>query len=250
MLTAAIAGLAAVARLGFRCSRDAGEVGSIVSATDGAAIFGLLRDSSLRPRIARTLEGEAGVNDPIAVLLVVGLIDWIELPDYGLGDMTAPVPRELGIGLAVGIGCRMDRVQGAPCVARRRVRLRDRNDRATAVAFARQQPAAPAFSPSTSRVSSSAPSRSPRSPAVTLFHQGLAQVSQVAMFVVLGLLVFPSQLGDVALEGTLLALVLMLVARPAATFLATLPFGSRFASNPFWPGGSAARSRSSSPPFR
>jgi NhaP-type Na+/H+ and K+/H+ antiporter len=57
--------------------------------------------------------------------------------------------------------------------------------------------------------------------AVTVFHQGLALVAQVTMFVVLGLLVFPSQLGDVALEGTILALVLVLVARPAATFLTT-----------------------------
>ena len=41
------------------------------------------------------------------------------------------------------------------------------------------------------------------------------------MFVVLGLLVFPSQLGDVALEGTVLALVLVFVARPIATFVST-----------------------------
>jgi hypothetical protein len=61
----------------------------------------------------------------------------------------------------------------------------------------------------------------PAKRAVTLFHQGLAQVSQVMMFVVLGLLVFPSQLGDVAVEGTLLALVLLFFARPIAAFAAT-----------------------------
>ena len=43
----------------------------------------------------------------------------------------------------------------------------------------------------------------PAKRAVTVFHEGLALVAQVTMFVVLGLLVFPSQLGDVALEGTL-----------------------------------------------
>ena len=111
MLTAAIAGLAASWLFGFSVLEGL-LVGSIVSATDGAAIFGLLRDSSLRPRIARTLEGEAGVNDPIAVLLVVGLIDWIELPDYGLGDMVLLFLQELGIGLAVGIAVGWIAVQG------------------------------------------------------------------------------------------------------------------------------------------
>ena len=51
---------------------------------------------------------------------------------------------------------------------------------------------------------------------VTAFHEGLAWVAQLAMFLTLGLLVFPTQLGDVAVEGTLLALVLVLVARPVA----------------------------------
>jgi Sodium/hydrogen exchanger family len=63
----------------------------------------------------------------------------------------------------------------------------------------------------------------PADRAVTVFHEGLAQVAQVTMFVVLGLLVFPSQLGDVAVEGTALALVLVFVARPIATFISTAP---------------------------
>src|SRR5687768_5945825 len=82
LLTAAISGFAATWL--FDLSLLEGMLlGSIVSVTDGAAIFGLLRDSTLRRRVARTLEGETGLNDPVAVLLVVGLIDWIELPDYG-----------------------------------------------------------------------------------------------------------------------------------------------------------------------
>jgi cell volume regulation protein A len=59
---------------------------------------------------------------------------------------------------------------------------------------------------------------------ITNFHHGLAWVGQLAMFLTLGLLVFPSQLLDVALQGTVLALVVVLVARPAATWLSTLPF--------------------------
>ncbi len=46
-------------------------IGSIVAATDGASVFAILRGSTLRRRLARTLEGEAGLNDPVAVLLVL-----------------------------------------------------------------------------------------------------------------------------------------------------------------------------------
>jgi cell volume regulation protein A len=52
----------------------------------------------------------------------------------------------------------------------------------------------------------------------------VASVAQIALFVVLGLLVFPSQLRDVALEATALALLLAVLARPIATFIATVPF--------------------------
>jgi len=56
---------------------------------------------------------------------------------------------------------------------------------------------------------------------VVTFHQGMAWIAQLAMFLVLGLLVFPSQFGDIALEGTVLALALVLLARPVAAFVAS-----------------------------
>jgi cell volume regulation protein A len=55
---------------------------------------------------------------------------------------------------------------------------------------------------------------------VTAFHQGLSWVAQISLFFLLGLLVFPSQLGSVALEATALALAVIFVARPLATFIA------------------------------
>src|SRR5947207_753428 len=72
-------------------------------AAGSAAIFSLLRGSTLRRKLARTLEGEAGLNDPVAVLLVLGFIDWIQKPDYGLLDMAWLLVRQLGIGLVVGV---------------------------------------------------------------------------------------------------------------------------------------------------
>src|SRR5688500_3531127 len=50
-------------------------LGSTVAATDAAAVFAVLRGSTLRRRIARTLEGESGLNDPVAIILVIGCIE-------------------------------------------------------------------------------------------------------------------------------------------------------------------------------
>lgn len=57
-----------------------------------------------------------------------------------------------------------------------------------------------------------------------LFHEGVAWIMQVLMFLVLGLLVFPSRLPEVAPKGALLALFLMFVARPLAAALCLFPF--------------------------
>ena len=59
-----------------------------MAATDAAAVFAVLRGSTLRRKIARTLEGESGVNDPIAVLLVLASIEAINHADFGLLDAT------------------------------------------------------------------------------------------------------------------------------------------------------------------
>ncbi len=60
---------------------------------------------------------------------------------------------------------------------------------------------------------------------IEAFHDGLAWLAQVVLFVTLGLLVFPGRLGDIAVEGTLIALVLVFLSRPIAAAVAVLPFG-------------------------
>ena len=102
LATAGIAGGAAVVLFDLPLL-DGLLLGSIIASTDGAAIFAVLRSSTLERRLARTLEGEAGFNDPVAVLLVLGFIDWIQLPDYGLFDMLWLFVKQLGIGAAVGL---------------------------------------------------------------------------------------------------------------------------------------------------
>jgi cell volume regulation protein A len=199
-------------------------LGSIVAATDSAAIFSLLRGSTLRRKLARTLEGEAGLNDPVAVLLVLGFIDWIQKPGYGLLDMALLFVRQLGIGLAVGLAIGWLSVK-----AFNRLRLASTglypvaSICIAALAFGAADVAhgsgfLAVYLVGLSLGSSPIPGRQ----TVTAFHEGLAWVAQIALFLTLGLLVFPSQLGDVALDGTILALVMALVARPVSTVVATL----------------------------
>src|SRR4051794_3275188 len=226
LVTAFVAGLAAAALFGFSL-REGLLLGAVLSSTDGAAIFALLRTSTLRRRLARTLEGESGFNDPVAVLLVIGFIDWIQKPGYGVADMALLLLRQLGIGLAVGA------VVGWLAV---RAFQRARLTTAGLYPVATIAVAAVAFGAADVLHGSGflavylaglalGSAQIPAKQTVTTFHQGLAWVAQLTMFMVLGLLVFPSQLGPLPLGGTALALVLVFVARPVATALATLVGG-------------------------
>src|SRR6185436_2399371 len=87
-------------------------LGSTVAATDAAAVFAILRGSTLPRRIARTLEGESGLNDPIAILLVIGCIEAIQEPSYGLLDALLLAAEELTIGLVIGLAVGLGAVQG------------------------------------------------------------------------------------------------------------------------------------------
>jgi cell volume regulation protein A len=199
-------------------------LGAIISSTDGAAIFALLRESTLRRKLARTLEGEAGFNDPVAVLLVVGFIEWIQNEgDYGVLDLVALFVTEMGIGAVVGLAVGWLAVQ-----ALRNTRL------ATPGLYpvATLSTAGLAYGGAATLHGSGflaaylaglvlGSARIPAKQTVTVFHQGLAWVAQIAMFLALGLLVFPSELGEVWLEGTALALLLVFIARPLVAVVAT-----------------------------
>jgi cell volume regulation protein A len=222
-LTAVVTGLAAAALFGFS-TKEGLLVGSIIAATDGAAIFALLRESTLRRKLARTLEGEAGLNDAVAVLLVLACIDWLLKPGYDADDALVLLLRQFGLGIAAGAVVGWLGVQ-----ALQRVRL------ATAGLYpvASLTIAAIAYGAAAALDGSGfvavylaglalGSARIPARQTVANFHQGLGWLAQLSMFLVLGLLVFPSQLGGVAVEGTALALVLVLVARPLAVVGATV----------------------------
>ncbi len=220
--TAVIAGLAA-AWLFHLTVLEGLLLGSILASTDGAAVFAALRGSTLRRRLARTLEGEAGLNDPIAVVLVLGFMAWTTEPHYGLIDLLSLFARQLAIGAAVG-----SVIAAAAVVVLRRVALPSAGLYPVAsLAFA-----ALAFGAAdvlhgsgflavylTGLAIGSTPSPAQRT--IATFHDGLARVAQLALFLMLGLLVLPSQLGSVAVKGTTLAVLVAVIARPAAALVAT-----------------------------
>jgi potassium/hydrogen antiporter len=201
-------------------------VGSIVAGTDGAAIFAVLRGSTLKRRLARTLEGEAGVNDPVAVILVIGFVRWLQRDDYGIADMALLFVQELAIGAVVGalVGLAASR-------ALQRLTLGS----AGLYPVASLAAAALAFGGADAVHGSGflavylcglalGSSEIPARRTIVTFHEGLAWVAQLGMFLTLGLLVFPTRLDDVALEGTVVALIAAAVARPLAVLIA-LPAG-------------------------
>src|SRR4029077_14934807 len=207
VVTAVLAGLAAKWIFGLS-TLEGMIVGAAIAAPDSAAIFAVLRRSTLEKRLARSLEGESGMNDPVAVLLVIGFIDWIEQPGYGIADMLWLFVREVGIGAGIGFA-----VGNGAVSAFKRVQL------ATPGLYpvASIATAALAFGAADTLHGSGflavylaglvlGSATIPARHTVVTFHQGMAWIAQLAMFLVLGLLVFPSQLDDVAVEGTVLAL--------------------------------------------
>jgi len=204
-------------------------LGAVVSSTDAAAVFSVLRGSNLqlRRRVAATLELESGLNDPLAVILTATMTQVVatgESPGWGL---LATIPLQLGVGAVGGT---------AIGFAGRWLLARARLPAGGLYAVLTLALALLAFSLPTLLLGSgflavyvagvvlghgSLPYRS----GLLRFHDALAWLAQVTMFLVLGLLVFPSQLIDAAGVGLSVALLLILVARPVVVVLCLLPFG-------------------------
>jgi cell volume regulation protein A len=198
-------------------------LGAVVASTDAAAVFATLRYTNIRRRLARTLEAETGGNDPVAIALTIGLIDWIEKPSFAFPDLLLLVLRQLTLGLVVGV-----------CLGALAMWVFARLPHSIGAFAPVASVAAGALSFGTADVIGgsgfvavylvglavgSTPSRYRRQ--LVAFHEGLAFVAQVAMFVVLGLLVFPSDLPAVALPGLALAVLLVIVIRPIAVWIST-----------------------------
>lgn len=206
-------------------------LGSIVGSTDAAAIFSVLRLSglSVRRRLAATLEIESGSNDPMALLLTLGLLQVIGgEAELGVGLLRL-FAVQMGVGALVGLGVG----RGAVWLVDR-VRLDAAGLYPVMVGACGLLSYGVAASLHGSGFLSAylagivvGNGRIVFRRGVLLFHDAGAWLAQIVMFVVLGLLSFPSRLWEVAGPALLVALVLVLVARPLAVALTLLPFGFR-----------------------
>src|SRR5690606_20894082 len=193
-------------------------VGAIVGSTDAAAVFSLLRNAGIyiNARLKSILEIESASNDPMAIFLTVGLLEVLMNDmEFGAGLLQLFV-MQMGIGALVGVS-----------VGWLAVRMINRMNflatglyPVTVVACGLL-----AFGLAANLNGSGflaiflagvfiGNSHFVFQRSTLVFHDGLAWLSQITMFVVLGLLVDPKALADVWLEGLLVSCVLMFVARP------------------------------------
>jgi cell volume regulation protein A len=208
-------------------------LGAIVSSTDAAAVFSVLRAQrvALRGRLQPLLELESGSNDPMAVFLTVAFTALLAAPPTSVLSLVPMFAQQMALGAVLGL------VIGKAAVgAVNRLRL---DSEGLYPVFTL---AVAAFSYSVTAylggsgflaiylvglVMGNSDFLHKRS--LIRFHNGLAWLMQISMFLALGLLVFPSRLPAVAGAGALLALCLVFVARPISVFvsLALAPLGVR-----------------------
>lgn len=226
LLTALITAPVARFALGLNWT-EALLVGAVVASTDAAAVFLLVHAQGLRlrPRVGATLEAESGTNDPFAVFLTLVLVEIIAVGHSSAGQVLFDLLREGVLGGAIGIVGgrlvvlalnRMALPQGlhAPFVAT-----------AALVIFGTAQvDHASGYLAVylTGIVVGNRPTRAHTT--VVAFLDAATWLAQIVMFVLLGLLVSPQRLAATLGPAVLVALVLMLVARPLAVFLCLAPF--------------------------
>jgi len=202
-------------------------VGAVVASTDAAAVFLLVHAQGLRlrPRVGATLEAESGSNDPFAIFLTLMLVEFISIGHSSPAHVLLELSREAVLGAIVGvIGGRLivialNRValpQGlhAPFVATMALVIFGVAQLLHASGFLAVYLAG--------IIVGNHPTRAHNS--VVTFLDAATWLAQIVMFVLLGLLVSPQRLGASAGPAVVVALVLMLVARPVAVFLCLAPF--------------------------
>lgn len=205
-------------------------LGAVISSTDAAAVFSILRMQSikLRGRLEPLIEFESGTNDPVAVLLTTTLTTLLINPNVGWPGLALGFAVQMGLGAAGGY-------LGGRLIVQlfNRVRLAQEGLYSVlSVAMALLTFGAVTLIHGNGFLAVYVAgmvvgnSRMVHKGTILRFHEGIAWLAQITMFLTLGLLVFPSELPAVAGVGLATALFLTLVARPVSVLL-TL-FWARF----------------------
>ena len=214
--------------------------GAVVASTDAAAVFSVLRRVPLPPRLAGLLEAESGLNDATVVILVLAL----SAPPGGAGGLDgglgllALLVYELAVGAVLGLAAGW-----VGALVMRRIALPASGlypiavlAHATGAYAAASLLHASGFLAVYLAAIVLGNARLPHGPPVRAFAEGLAWIAQIGLFVMLGLLVTPSELGRVLLPALAVGTALLLLARPVSVVVALLPFtltGRPF--RPTWP---------------
>ena len=227
-ITAGVVMLFAHFALGFGWTL-AGLAGAALAPTDPAVMFSVLGNHEIGGRSGTTLEGEAGLNDPAGIALMIGMIELATHADASAAVVVREFAVEMSVGLALGL------VGGwLLAVTLRRIRLPSASlHPLLALALAAvlygvtSRLHGSGFSPSSSRGLFVGGGTPRHETAITSFTGPLASLAEIAVFVALGLTVSLSSLSSRTwFEGVVLALVLAVVARPV-TVIVTLA-GARF----------------------
>lgn len=200
-------------------------LGAIVSSTDAAAVFSVLRSLPVPRRVAGLLEAESGFNDAPTVILVL-LFSSATLPDAGPLGVAADLLYQLVVGAATGLA-----LGWAGSAGLRRIALPSAGLYPLAafgvgiLAFAAAGAAgASGFVAAYLAALVLGEARLPHRSATTSFAEGMGWLAQIALFVLLGLLITPSELPAQIVPALLVGGVLLLVARPLSVLVALLPF--------------------------
>lgn len=220
--TAAIVGFIAHHMLGFTI-REGLLLGAIIASTDASAVFSILGTGSvkIREELRALLEMESGTNDPTAVFLTLGLTASIA-QDKPLSPMIiGNFGWEMIIGAIWGLA-----LGKLGIIAMKRLHLHfDAMYHVVSIVIVLASYAGAAIMHASGFLAvyvaglMYGQGTFRQKKGLKRFHEGIAWLMQITMFLVLGLVVFPSKLSAVAIEGTLVSLVLIFIARPIGVFL-------------------------------
>lgn len=227
VVTAGLIGIAAHFWLGFTLYEGL-LLGAIIAPTDAAAVFSTVRTQGIRlpERVETLVEAESGVNDPAAVFLTLGFVGALKTGTRLDASLGVSFLTQMGLGAAAGI---LFGWLGVKFMKRVRLEVESLYSVVTVCLVLASMAATTLIGGSgflaaylTGLLFGNGDFRMRKS--LGKFVENMAWLLQIAMFLVLGLLVFPSKLPNVAVGGILIVTLLTFVARPLGVIVALTPF--------------------------